>query len=430
MQQTGLIRGIRRWDLVALLINGIIGAGIFGLPSKVFALTHTYSLFAFLVCAVVVIMIVLCFAEVSSRFSGTGGPYLYARESFGPALGFVVGWLTWLTRMTAFATICNLLVTYSGYFWPAATSAPWRPVIITSVIAGLSIVNLIGIRETAIFSNIFTIGKLVPILIFIVIGLFFVDFKNYSLDIKPTVGNFAVSVLLLVYAFSGFESSTIAAGEVQDPQHTFPFALFVSIGVVVTLYLAIQVVCIGTLPDLVNSERPLADASKRFLGEAGASLITIGALISMIGTLNSSLLGGTRMLFAISEHGQLPQILSVTHRRFHTPWFSILITSSVILVVTISNTFMSALTIATITRLIAYGITCAGLPALRRKEKELPAAFTVPGGVFIPALSAVLCLVLIGTSSWKEVRDVAIITAFGALLSVAYTLWRRFNSPI
>jgi len=393
--QTGLIRGIRKWDLVALLINSIVGAGIFGLPSKVYALTQTYSLFAFLVCAVVVTMIILCFAEVSSRFSRTGGPYLYAHESFGPAVGFVVGWLTWITRMTAFATICNLLVTYSGHFWPAATSVPWRPMIITGVIAGLATLNHTGIRQTAIFSNIFTIGKLIPILIFIVIGLFFIDFKNYSLETKPRMDDFAVSVLLLFYAFSGFESSTIAAGEVQEPQRTFPFALGVGIGIVVTLYLLIQVVCIGTLPDLANSERPLADASKRFLGEAGASLITVGALISMIGTLNSSFLGGTRMLFAISERGQLPQILSATHRRFHTPSVSILITAAVILVVTLSNTFMSALAIATTTRLIAYGITCAGLPVLRRKEKDLPATFTVPAGIVVPIFAALFCLVLI-----------------------------------
>jgi len=427
IRQTTLLRGIRKWDLVALLINGIIGAGIFGLPSRIYSLTHTYSLLAFLVCAVVVSMIVLCFAEVSSRFTGTGGPYLYARESFGPAVGFVVGWLTWITRMTAFATICNLLVTYSSYFWPAATSDLWRPVIITGVVAALAILNLTGIRETAIFSNIFTIGKLIPILVFVVVGLFFLDFKNYSLETKPDLRSFSTAVLFLLYAFSGFEASTVAAGEVQEPRRTFPFALLVAIGVVVTLYLLIQVVCIGTLPDLASSERPLADASSRFLGAGGSTLITLGALISMTGTLNSSLLSGTRMLFAMSEQGQLPQILSVTHKRFHTPSVSILLTSLVILAVTLSNTFMSALTLATITRLITYGITCAGLPVLRRKEKELPATFTVPGGIIVAALSSILCIWLLYSSSWREVRDVAAVTAFGALLCIAYKLWKRHN---
>src|SRR5215208_5481018 len=144
--QEGLIRGIRRWDLVAVAINGIIGAGIFGLPSKVYALIGSYSLIAFVVCAVVVTLIILCFAEVSSRFSKTGGPYLYAREAFGPALGFEVGWLMWLARLTAFAANCNLLIDYLGYFWPTASGPYWREGIIIAVVLGLALVNIRGVR--------------------------------------------------------------------------------------------------------------------------------------------------------------------------------------------------------------------------------------------------------------------------------------------
>src|SRR4051812_24726149 len=140
----GLVRGIRRWDLVAIAINGIIGAGIFGLPSKVYALIGAYSLIAFLVCAVVVAMIILCFAEVSSRFDETGGPYLYAREAFGPVVAFEVGWLVWLARLTAFAANCNLLVSYLGFFWPKATSDLWRPVVIVLVVSVLTVINVRG----------------------------------------------------------------------------------------------------------------------------------------------------------------------------------------------------------------------------------------------------------------------------------------------
>src|SRR3982750_334411 len=161
----GLRRVIQRWDLVAITINGIIGAGIFGLPSKVYSLIGTYSLIAFVACALVVALIILCFAEVGSRFENTGGPYLYAREAFGPAVGFEIGWLMWLARLTAFAANCNLMVNYLAYFWSPATSSFWKPTIIVAVVITLTFVNLLGVRQAAIVGNAFTVGKLIPIII-------------------------------------------------------------------------------------------------------------------------------------------------------------------------------------------------------------------------------------------------------------------------
>ncbi|HJY30512.1 MAG TPA: APC family permease, partial [Pyrinomonadaceae bacterium] len=215
MQQTpeaDLVRGIRRWDLVAITINGIIGAGIFGLPAKVYALIGTYSLIAFVACALVVALIILCFAEVGSRFEETGGPYLYAREAFQPAVAFEIGWLFWLVRITAFAANCNLLINYLSFFWAPATLPQWRASIIVLVIVMLAIVNLLGIRQAAIVSNLFTVGKLVPIIIFIVAGVFFLNPQAYDFGPTPTTAAFSQSVLLLVYAFTGFEMATIPAG--------------------------------------------------------------------------------------------------------------------------------------------------------------------------------------------------------------------------
>lgn len=172
---TSLVRGFRRWDLVALMINVTIGAGIFGLPSKVFSLSGTYSLLAFLVCALLVLLVILCFAEVSSRFTETGGVYLYAHKSFGPIVGFEVGWLMWLQGLTGFAALSNLFVSYSSYFWPIVASGLWRTAIISLITASLATVNVIGIRETAVVNNAFTIAKLIPILLFLSAGLFFIN---------------------------------------------------------------------------------------------------------------------------------------------------------------------------------------------------------------------------------------------------------------
>src|SRR5215470_11280203 len=214
--QKGLIRGIRRWDLVAVAINGTIGAGIFGLPSKVYGLIGPYSLIAFTVCAMVVALIVLCFAEVGSRFSETGGPYLYAREAFGPIAGFEVGWLMWLARVTSFAANCNLLIDYLGYFHTGIGGGWPRAVAIIAVVIALAAVNVVGVRNAALFSDVFTIGKLIPLALFIGAGLFFLDPGNFTQPARPALSSFSQSVLSLVYAFTGFEMAIIPAGETRD----------------------------------------------------------------------------------------------------------------------------------------------------------------------------------------------------------------------
>ena len=298
--EAGLIRGIRRWDLVAIAINGIIGAGIFGLPAKVFALIGAYSLIAFVVCGGVVTLFILCFAEVSSRFDETGGPYLYAREAFGPTVAFEIGWLIWLARLTAFAANCNLLVAYLGYFLPAASNPFWRASIIIAVVAVLATINVAGIRQATIVSNLFTIGKLIPLIIFVAVGLFFLNPQAFALGPRPAGGPFSQSVLLLIYAFTGFEMAVIPAGEVRDPKKNLPRALLIAIGVVAFLYILVQIVCVGTFPELAQSQKPLADAGMRFMGAAGGAIISVGAIISITGDrkstrLNSSHIQKSRM---------------------------------------------------------------------------------------------------------------------------------------
>src|SRR5262249_2820161 len=306
-----LVRAIGRWDLVAVAINGIIGAGIFGVPSQVFKTIGVYSLVAFLVCAVIVTMIVYCFAEVGSRFEGTGGPYLYAREAFGPVIGFEVGWLIWLARLTGFAANLNLLIDYLGFFWPGAASPAGRPALIISVVACLAIVNIVGVKDAALASNVSTIGKLIPIVVFVVVGAFFVNAGNFTPGPLPAIGDFSKAVLLLVYAFTGFEIAVIPAGEVQNPRRNLPLAILAALGVVTVIHILVEAVCIGTLPGLAESARPLTDASARFMGRAGAAFITAGAAISIIGNLHVIVLGGSRLPFAMAEHGALPRVLAL-----------------------------------------------------------------------------------------------------------------------
>ncbi|HSD46598.1 MAG TPA: APC family permease [Pyrinomonadaceae bacterium] len=424
----GLVRGIRRWDLVAIAINGIIGAGIFGLPSKVFSLIGPYSIIAFIACALVVALIILCFAEVGSRFDDTGGPYLYAREAFNPAVAFEIGWLIWLARVTAFAANANLLINYLGYFWTSATDAVWRASVIVAVVAVLAVINLLGIRQAAIVSNVFTIGKLVPIIIFIGAGLFFLNPQAFTPGPSPDSAGFSQSVLLLVYAFTGFEMATIPAGEVRDPKRNLPRALLIALFVVAISYILIQIVCVGTLPGLGQSQKPLADAGTQFLGTAGGAIISAGAIISITGNLNILMLSGSRLPFAMAEQKQLPAFIGNVHRSFFTPWVAILLTAGLMLFLTLKSSFVAALTISTIARLVTYGATCIALPIFRHRKDGPAAAFRLPGGTIIAMLALVLIVWLLLHSTLQEAKDTAKAAGAGLAIYLAYWLYSRSRS--
>lgn len=426
MNEEKLVRGIGRWDLTAIIINTIIGAGIFGLPAKVHSLIGTWSLVAFAACAVIVGFIVICHAEVSSRFSSTGGPYLYAREAFGPLVGFEVGWLYWIVRVTTFAANCNLLVTYLGFFIPEASQNAFRITIILLIVLMIFIVNLIGVKQSAWMTNIFTAGKLIPLFIFVAIGIFFIQPANFAFDAVPEYGAFSSAVLLLIYAFVGFEVGVVVGGETKDPQKSMPFALIAALIIVASLYILIQVVSIGTLPGLAVSERPLADAGALFLGTYGAAFITIGALISILGNLNVGFLGSTRLLFAMSEQRELPEILSYTHKAFRTPWVSILLTAIVIFFMTIYSTFFTALAIATITRLLVYATTCLALPVFRYRGNAPEAKFIAPMGTVAAVLSLGLIIWLLTRVDFaKEGLPILLAAVIGFTLFVFYRLVRK-----
>lgn len=425
VSEEGLVRGIRRWDLVGVVINSIIGAGIFVLPATAFSKIGNYSLIAFVVCAFVTVLIIFCFVEVGSRFTGTGGPYLYAREAFGPAVGFQVGWMNWIARVSAFATNCNLLVVYLGFFWPAAGKGIWRAVIIITITLTLTTINYIGVRDAAITSNIFTMAKLIPLILFIGVGIFFLTPANFTLGNYPAYGSFSTAVLLLVYAFTGFENASVPAGEIENPRRNLPFAILIGIAIVTLVYLSIQTVSIGTLANLGGSERPLADAARNFLGPLGASLIAAGAVISIVGNLNVNILTTPRILFAMSTHREIPPALASVHARYRTPHVAILVTAGLMLALTLSSSLIYALTVSTIARLFAYVATCIALPKLRRQGTAPQAMVVIPGGTVLSALAVLLSIWLLTNSTLREARDSAIALAMGMFIYFSYRLLRR-----
>ena len=409
---------MRRADLTAVVINAVIGAGIFGLPSKIFALDGPYSLLAFVVCAVCVFLIVLNFAEASSRFADTGGPYLFARESFGPLTGFLVGWLVWLARLTAFSANCSLLPEYLGFFFPALAHGWPRAILVTLLIAALTAINVRGVRIVADAGNTFAALKLIPLILFVVAGFFFVDWHRFS-GPAPAYGAFSQSILLLSYAFTGFEIAVIPAGESRNPQRDLPFALLTGMTLVVALYIGIQTVCIGTLPGLASTGRPLADAAARFFGNRGALLITAGIIFSLAGNLNVLILSGSRLIYAMAERRELPKLFASIHPRFRTPAPAILLTTAVMLALTLSGSFVYLVTLSVISRMIAYLATCGAVIVLRRRER---ATFHLAGGLWIPVAGIAVIAWMLLSSTWREVAAVMIATLAGL---AAYSATRR-----
>ncbi|MGB5392736.1 MAG: APC family permease [Lutimonas sp.] len=420
---TTLKREFGKWDLVFLIINGIIGAGIFGLPSKIYALSGFWSLAAMIFCALIIFCVVLVFAEVSSQFKNTGGPYLYVHQTLGPLWGFFVGWLLFISRIATYAALVNLLVTYLSFFSPVFEKGAIRFLTITIVTVFLFFLNYRGVREAKLASNFLTITKLTALFLFIAVGLFYIDTDLLFSHIEPpSPSNLSASILVLVFAFTGFEAILVNTGEVKNPKRTIPFALIVSMLIVATFYLLIQFVCMGTLPDLANSEKPLAEAAFEFSGTWGGGLISLGALFSILGTLHSIVLIGSRIPFAMSKKRQLPKIFAKLHHRTAIPNLSIVIFSVLVLIVSVSHTFYYALGLSVITKVMIIFMTALTLVKLRKTGFTGDTSFRLKGGNALAFFVMLISLWLLSNSNKSEFITVMIALAVGGLI---YFLHKR-----
>ncbi len=411
--------------MVLLVINGVIGSGIFGLPSKAFKEIGVYSIAAFFICAIAVFIIILCFAEVSSRFDKTGGPYLYALSSFGPLPAFLTGWLLLLTRFITFAALINLLVTYLSVFsdWFSLSSSRIITIILLTLF--LAYINHMGVKNSTRVNNFLTIAKLLPLIIFIAVGFFFIKAENYQVNHIPDFGSFSSTVLLLVFAFGGFESVLVNSGEVKDPQKNLPFALLLAALIIASIYMLVQIVSIGTLPSLASTEKPLAEASQIFMGKPGAVIIALGAMFSVTGTLNAIMLVGSRLPFAFSEEKQFPKLFSFIHPIYKTPTWSLLLFMAITIIISLSYSFLSAASISAITRVMIYAIVCVTLIILRKKRPGDTGFFKIKYGNVIAVLGVLLAIWLLSSAKLHELRDVAIAIGIGVIIYFAMLIFKK-----
>ena len=421
-----IVRGIGRWDLVALMVNITIGSGILGLPSKLFALTGVYSILTLVLCAALLAIVAICFAEVGSRFTHTGGPYLFTRTAFGAAPGFIVGWLYWVSRVLTFATICNLLVVYVARVVPALQGPGVRVAIISVVVLAIATVNLVGIRQTTLVSNGLTVLKVSLLLVFGVIGILMIRTWPAAPAELPTGADFSDAMLLGIFAFVGFEAALVSAGETRNPRRDVPFAVGMSLLIVLILYAGVQIVCIAAVPALAASTAPFADAAVVLWGPAGEQVIALGAVVIMLGSLNSGFLATSRLPFAFAEQGDVPAALARVHPRFRTPHVAIIASAALVWLSTVASSFLSAITLATSTRMVVYIAGCIALIALRRRADVQPAGFVAPLGPAIAVLASILSFALLANASRRELVQLAIAAVIGfAILGAVRVFLQR-----
>jgi APA family basic amino acid/polyamine antiporter len=395
-EPTHLIRAIGRWGLAALVINSVIGSGIFGLPAIVAAHLGRESPFAYLVAAAGIAMIMGCFAEVASQFREAGGPYLYTRAAFGRLAGLEIAWIYWLSRLAAAAAAINLFATYLGYFWPPAQRPLQRALLAAAILLVLTGVNLVGVRVGAQLSSAFTIAKVAPLLLFAAAGLLYGFAHPAVLPANQhavTPADWFDVSLVLIFAYGGFEGALVPMSEARDPRRDVPFAMALAFATVTLIYFLVQIVVIRVLPDPAATDRPLAMAAQVFLGPVGAAFIAVSALLALFGYLSAQMVHVPRITFALAEHGDLPPVFAAIHNRFRTPHVSILVFAASLWVLAAIGNFRWNVVLSSASRLITYALVCAALLALRRKAPGA-AAYRLPFGPIFAIVGIALMIAL------------------------------------
>jgi APA family basic amino acid/polyamine antiporter len=425
-----LLRTIGRWSLTALVINSIIGSGVFGLPSVVSGRVGRFAPLAYFIAGAGMAIIAGCLAEVASQFRETGGPYLYARETLGRFWGIQIAWMTWLSRIAAGSGTANLFTTYLGQIFPRATQPAYRLAILTALVGILAIANYLGVKSGARLSDFFTATKLILLALFIGAGLWWIAAHGpvaatplpHLIDAR----DWLEATLVLVYAFGGFEAVLLATGEMRDPRHDVPIALMIGIASVAVIYTLVQFVVGGTLANPAATQRPLADSAAAILGPGAATFIAAGALLSIYGYLSANMLHTPRLTFALAERGDFPAIFARIHPRFRTPDVSILLYTVFLLVFTLAGNFRWNITLSAIVRLFTYSSIAIALLILRKRNPNAD-AFRLPFGKTLAIAAILFCVVLLVRAPLSN-STIVLITAAAAAINWAAVRNRRTSS--
>lgn len=419
--EEGLIRAVGVRGLTAAIINFTIGAGIFVLPAVVAGKIGSAAPIAYVICAVAMALVVMCFAEAGSRVSLSGGTYAYAEVAFGPYVGFMVAMLLWFgSAVLASAAVVNVFVDAIAQFNPSLGNGAVRAIIIIAVYGGLAIVNIRGVKTGSGVVQTVTAAKLLPLLILVGVGFFAIKGVNMTWTGMPSGSDLARTSIVLIFAFTGVESALTPSGEVINPARTVPRAIFTALAITTALYIAIQVVAQGVLgPELAtNTKAPLAAVAERLLGSGGKILILIGAAISTFGYVAGDMLASPRAVYALGRDKLLPDITSRVNERFATPHVAIIIHAVFCAALALSGTFVTLAVLAVLACLIVYLVCCLATLQLRRKNirQEGAIPFHVPGGPVVPILASAVVIWLMSSSTRQEFFAVGVMLVVSTLL--------------
>ena len=413
-----LVRDIGFMGLAVIVVNSMIGAGIFALPAAVSARAGVLSPWLFLAVGLLIITVVLTFAELSSYFKSSGGPVLFTTTAFGPLAGFTTGWVLFVSRMAAFAANTTVMAVYLGAIWPWFSDGIGRTLLIVVVSVTLTYANLVGVKEGVRTMAVITIFKLTPILLLIVLGLQHVSSDMLFPATMPMIDDLGGTTLLLIYAFVGFESVTIVSGESKNPKRTMPRALVMTVIATGTLYFLIVLAYISVLPDAGASGATLIDVGRELMGPTGAVLITLAAFFSIGGNLSSIMLAVPRLTFALAQDRLLPKWFGQIHEKYSTPGNSIMFLGGLGLIFALTGSFAYLAAASSLMRLIAYVLCISALPAIRRKAtaEEKADAYRLKGGYTIPGFALILCLWIGAQSSLLSWQVTGGLVAAGLVL--------------
>jgi APA family basic amino acid/polyamine antiporter len=419
-----LLRELGVRQLAAVIFNHTVGSGIFVLPAVVAAQLGAAAILAYLICAWIMALSVMCFAEAGSRVSTSGGPYAYVEAALGPLLGFLTGVLNVVSVVAAAAFVASAFAA-SAAALIGTSSWGVRAVFMVAVLSAATAINIRSVSGGARLVEIAVVAKMVPLVLFVVVGAAFVRVDYLSWPSTPSLALVMSTAGVLIFAFLGIEGALQPSGEVHDPSRTVPRAILVAIAGVVVLYVSIQVVAQGllgtALPD--NRVAPLAEAAATAVGPFGRTLMLIGATVSMFGYLCGAVLTGPRSLFAFAQDRLAPRALGAVHPSRRTPHVAIIVYAAVALALALTGSFERLLVLSNISALLVYiGVAVAAWQLRRRDVRAHGEPFIAPGGPIVPALTcAIIVAVIVATVTWIEVAAVAGVMG----ISTAVYLLRR-----
>jgi basic amino acid/polyamine antiporter, APA family len=423
----GLKRVIGIPGLSLNIINNTIGAGIFALPAIVSIALDGFAIFGYIFCGIMMAAIMLCYAEIGSRVTSSGGSYAYVEAAFGSFAGFIINWLFFFGfGILSDAAIINIVADSLAVIFPVFKYSGARGLLFFILIGFMVVINVRGAKHGLGFVKLITIIKILPLIAIIIFGFSNINAANLHWENLPSFKTFGNTILVLFFAFAGFETALNVSGEIKNPKRTIPLGILIAGVFVLIIYILLQTVTQGVLGTNMESVKnaPLAAVAEKIIGPAGGIILLIAAAVSCFGNVSGDLLLTPRLLFAGANNGIFPTFLGKVHPKFATPYWAIIVYGSLIFGLSISGGFKQLAILASAAILIIYlAVILAGIK-LRNKKENGEKSFRMPGGLIVPFIGIASIIWLLTSLSKWEIGSTVI---FIAVICILYFLMKKYQ---